>query len=68
MQEQYQPSAVEPAAQTKWDEARLFNVAEDAPKLKYLLPHHVPLPQRQAAHETPSSTAKLPPSTAALKR
>ncbi|WP_107727286.1 leucine--tRNA ligase [Neisseria weaveri] len=44
MQEQYQPSAVEPAAQAKWDEARLFNVAEDASKPKYYCLSMFPYP------------------------
>ena len=44
MQEQYQPSAVEPAAQAKWAEARLFNVAEDASKPKYYCLSMFPYP------------------------
>ena len=35
MQEQYQPSIIEPAAQNKWEQARLFNVSEDTSKPKY---------------------------------
>ena len=44
MQEHYQPSAVEPAAQTKWDEARLFNVSEDSSKPKYYCLSMFPYP------------------------
>ncbi len=32
MQEQYQPSSIEPATQAKWDAARVFNVKEDTTK------------------------------------
>ena len=35
MQEIYQPSAIEPAAQKLWDDARLFNVEADETKPKY---------------------------------
>ncbi|WP_404566431.1 hypothetical protein, partial [Neisseria gonorrhoeae] len=35
MQEHYQPAAIEPAAQKKWDDARISNVSEDASKPKY---------------------------------
>ncbi|ASK28447.1 leucine--tRNA ligase [Neisseria chenwenguii] len=44
MQEQYQPSAIEPAAQAKWEEARLFNVSEDASKPKYYCLSMFPYP------------------------
>ncbi len=44
MQEHYQPSAVEPAAQTKWAEARIFNVAEDTSKPKYYCLSMFPYP------------------------
>lgn len=44
MQEHYQPSAIEPAAQAKWDEARIFNVAEDASKPKYYCLSMFPYP------------------------
>ena len=44
MQEHYQPSAVEPAAQAKWDEARLFNVSEDTSKPKYYCLSMFPYP------------------------
>lgn len=35
MQEHYQPAAIEPATQKKWDDARIFNAFGDAPKPKY---------------------------------
>ena len=44
MQEQYQPSVVEPAAQAKWEAARLFNVAEDTSKPKYYCLSMFPYP------------------------
>uniref|UniRef100_UPI0035A15142 leucine--tRNA ligase n=1 Tax=Neisseria weixii TaxID=1853276 RepID=UPI0035A15142 len=44
MQEQYQPSAIEPAAQAKWDEARIFNVSEDTSKPKYYCLSMFPYP------------------------
>ncbi|MDO4907041.1 leucine--tRNA ligase [Neisseria sp.] len=44
MQEHYQPSAVEPAAQAKWAEARIFNVAEDTSKPKYYCLSMFPYP------------------------
>ncbi|QEY25351.1 leucine--tRNA ligase [Neisseria zalophi] len=44
MQEQYQPSAVEPAAQAKWEAARIFNVAEDDSKPKYYCLSMFPYP------------------------
>lgn len=44
MQEQYQPSAVEPAAQAKWEAARIFNVTEDASKPKYYCLSMFPYP------------------------
>ena len=44
MQEQYQPAAIEPAAQKKWDDARIFNVSEDASKPKYYCLSMFPLP------------------------
>lgn len=44
MQEQYQPSVIEPVAQAKWDEARLFNVSEDTSKPKYYCLSMFPYP------------------------
>ncbi|MFC3875288.1 leucine--tRNA ligase [Neisseria musculi] len=44
MQEHYQPSAVEPAAQAKWDEAHIFNVAENTSKPKYYCLSMFPYP------------------------
>ncbi|MCF7520553.1 leucine--tRNA ligase [Neisseria sp. ZJ106] len=44
MQEQYQPSAIEPAAQQKWEAARLFNVSEDTSKPKYYCLSMFPYP------------------------
>ncbi|UOO81510.1 leucine--tRNA ligase [Uruburuella testudinis] len=44
MQEQYQPSAIEPAAQTKWENARLFNVSENTGKPKYYCLSMFPYP------------------------
>lgn len=44
MQEQYQPSVIEPVAQQKWDEARLFNVSEDTSKPKYYCLSMFPYP------------------------
>ena len=44
MQEQYQPAAIEPAAQKKWDDARIFNVSEDASKPKYYCLSMFPYP------------------------
>ena len=44
MQEQYQPSVVEPAAQAKWEAARIFNVAEDVSKPKYYCLSMFPYP------------------------
>ena len=44
MQEHYQPAAIEPAAQKKWDDARVFNVSEDASKPKYYCLSMFPYP------------------------
>ena len=44
MQEHYQPAAIEPAAQKKWDNARIFNVSEDASKPKYYCLSMFPYP------------------------
>ena len=44
MQEHYQPAAIEPAAQKKWDDARIFNVFEDASKPKYYCLSMFPYP------------------------
>ena len=44
MQEHYQPAAIEPAAQKKWDDARIFNVSEDASKPKYYCLSMFPYP------------------------
>ena len=44
MQEQYQPSIIEPAAQNKWEQARLFNVSEDTSKPKYYCLSMFPYP------------------------
>jgi len=44
MQEQYQPAAIESAAQKKWDDARIFNVFEDASKPKYYCLSMFPYP------------------------
>ena len=44
MQEQYQPASIEPAAQKKWDDARIFNVSEDASKPKYYCLSMFPYP------------------------
>ena len=44
MQEHYQPSAIEPAAQEKWQHARLFNVSEDTSKPKYYCLSMFPYP------------------------
>ncbi|HHX2505121.1 TPA: leucine--tRNA ligase [Neisseria subflava] len=44
MQEQYQPAAIEHAAQKKWDDARIFNVSEDASKPKYYCLSMFPYP------------------------
>lgn len=44
MQEQYQPSQIEPAAQQKWETARLFNVTEDAARPKYYCLSMFPYP------------------------
>ncbi|WP_107868006.1 leucine--tRNA ligase [Neisseria subflava] len=44
MQEQYQPAAIEPAAQKKWDDERIFNVSEDASKPKYYCLSMFPYP------------------------
>ncbi|MDO4998480.1 MAG: leucine--tRNA ligase, partial [Neisseria sp.] len=44
MQEQYQPSSIEPAAQAKWQAARLFNVSEDTSKPKYYCLSMFPYP------------------------
>ncbi|MDO4696463.1 MAG: leucine--tRNA ligase [Neisseria sp.] len=44
MQEQYQPSLIEPAAQKKWADARLFNVGEDSSKPKYYCLSMFPYP------------------------
>ncbi|MGF6147222.1 Leucine--tRNA ligase [Kingella potus] len=44
MQEHYHPSAIEPAAQAKWDGARIFNAADDASKPKYYCLSMFPYP------------------------
>lgn len=44
MQEHYQPAAIEPAAQKKWDDARISNVSEDASKPKYYCLSMFPYP------------------------
>ena len=44
MQEHYQPAAIEPAAQKKWDDARIFNVSEDASKPKFYCLSMFPYP------------------------
>ncbi len=44
MQEQYQPSLIEPAAQKKWTQSRLFNVTEDTTKPKYYCLSMFPYP------------------------
>ncbi len=44
MQEQYQPSSIEPAAQEKWDAARVFNVTEDTTKEPYYCLSMFPYP------------------------
>ena len=44
MQEQYQPSVIEPAAQAKWEAARIFNAVEDASKPKYYCLSMFPYP------------------------
>ena len=44
MQEHYQPAAIEPAAQKKWDDERIFNVSEDASKPKYYCLSMFPYP------------------------
>jgi len=44
MQEHYQPAAIEPVAQKKWDDARIFNVSEDASKPKYYCLSMFPYP------------------------
>ena len=44
MQELYQPSAIEPAAQKKWAAERAFNVSEDASKPKFYCLSMFPYP------------------------
>ena len=44
MQELYQPSAIEPAAQQKWAAERAFNVSEDAAKPKFYCLSMFPYP------------------------
>ena len=44
MQELYQPSAIEPAAQRKWAAERAFNVSEDAAKPKFYCLSMFPYP------------------------
>ena len=44
MQELYQPSAIEPAAQRKWVAERAFNVSEDASKPKFYCLSMFPYP------------------------
>ena len=44
MQEHYQPSAIEPAAQQKWADERAFNVSEDASKPKFYCLSMFPYP------------------------
>ncbi len=50
MQERYEPAAVEAAAQRYWAEHRSFAAKEDPAKGKILLPVHVPVSERAAAH------------------
>ncbi|MBR6026206.1 MAG: leucine--tRNA ligase [Neisseriaceae bacterium] len=44
MQEQYQPSLIEPAAQKLWEQEQLFNVCEDKSKPKYYCLSMFPYP------------------------
>ena len=44
MQEHYQPSLIEPAAQQKWAEQRAFNVSEDTSKPKFYCLSMFPYP------------------------
>ncbi len=44
IQEHYHPSLIEPAAQKKWDDARIFNVSENASKPKYYCLSMFPYP------------------------
>ena len=44
MQEHYQPAAIAHAAQKKWDDARIFNVSDDASKPKYYCLSMFPYP------------------------
>lgn len=44
MQEQYQPSQVEPQAQKKWDDAKIFQATEDTSKPKYYCLSMFPYP------------------------
>lgn len=44
MQEQYQPSQVEPMAQKKWDDAKIFQAKEDNGKPKYYCLSMFPYP------------------------
>lgn len=44
MQEHYHPSQIESAAQNKWEQARLFNVSENASKPKYYCLSMFPYP------------------------
>ena len=50
MQEHYQPAAIEPAAQKKMGRRPYFQRLRRRFQTQILLPFHVPLPQRQAAH------------------
>ena len=44
MQEQYQPSTIEPQAQQKWAEHRAFNATEDTSKPKFYCLSMFPYP------------------------
>ncbi|KPN71352.1 leucine--tRNA ligase [Neisseria sp. 83E34] len=44
MQEHYNPSEIEPASQSKWENAQLFNVIEDTSKPKYYCLSMFPYP------------------------
>ncbi|MBP6563393.1 MAG: leucine--tRNA ligase [Neisseriaceae bacterium] len=44
MQEHYQPSAIEPIAQQKWDDAKVFNAADDDSRPKYYCLSMFPYP------------------------
>ncbi len=50
MQERYDPAALEAQAQAYWDANGSFAVGEDPSRAQVLLPLHVPVPERAAAH------------------